>query len=83
MGGKIKVPTPSGMIDLKIPAATSSGKKMRLKGRGIPAKQPGDFYVTLMVILPDELTDKEKDLFQELQQISSHFNPRAKLGLGK
>ncbi len=83
LGGKIKIPTPSGMIDLTIPAAISSGKKMRLKGRGIPAKQPGDFYVTLMVVLPDELSDKEKDLYQELQQVSSHFNPRAKLGLGK
>jgi len=83
LGGKIKVSTPSGMIDLKIPDAISSGKKMRLKGRGIPAKQPGDFYVTLMVVLPNELSDKEKDLYQELQKVSSHFNPRVKLGLGE
>jgi curved DNA-binding protein len=83
LGGKIKVPTPSGMIDLTIPEAISSGKKMRLKGRGIPAKQPGDFYVILEIVLPDSIGDKEKALYKELQQASSHFNPRAKLGLGK
>ncbi len=83
LGGKIKVPTPSGAIDLKIPTAISSGKKMRLKGRGIPAKQPGDFYITLVIVLPEELNDKEKKLYQELQQVSGYFNPREKLGLGK
>ncbi len=83
LGGKIKVPTPSGMIDLKIPPAVSSGKKMRLKGRGIPAKQPGDFYVTLMIVLPESLSEKEKALYQELQEANNQFNPRRKLGLGK
>lgn len=83
LGGKINVPTPSGIIDLKIPSAISSGKKMRLKGRGIPAKQPGDFYVTLVIVLPESLSDKENALYQELQQANSHFNPREKLGLGK
>ncbi len=83
LGGKIKVPTPSGLIDLSIPAAISSGKKMRLKGRGIPAKQPGDFFVTLIIVLPESLTEKEKGLYQELQRANSHFNPRAKLGLGE
>ena len=83
LGSKIKVPTPSGMIDLKIPAAISSGKKMRLKGRGIPAKQPGDFYVRLMIVLPENLSEKEKALYQKLQQANNQFNPRAKLGLRK
>lgn len=83
LGGKIKVPTPKGAVDLKIPAAVSSGKRMRLKGRGIPGKTAGDFYVTLEIVLPDELSDKEKTLYQELQQASSHFNPRAKLRLGE
>ena len=83
LGGKIKVPTPSGIIDLKIPASISSGKKMRLKERGIPAKQLGDFYVTLMIVLPENLSEKEKTLYKALQQESSHFNPRKKLGLGE
>jgi curved DNA-binding protein len=81
LGGKIKVPTPSGPIELKIPESTSSGKKMRLKGKGIPSKQPGDFYVTLMIVLPDSLNEKEKKLYQELQQANNQFNPRSKLGV--
>jgi curved DNA-binding protein len=83
LGGKVKVPTPKGAVDLKIPAAVSSGKRMRLKGRGIPGKTVGDFYVTLEIVLPDRLSDKEKTLYQDLQQASSHFNPREKLGLGE
>ncbi len=83
LGGKIKVPTPNAIIDLTIPACVSSGKKMRLKGRGIPAKQPGDFYVTLLIVLPENLNDKEKSLYQELQQVNNQYNPRTKLGLGK
>lgn len=83
LGGKVKVPSPSGVIDMKIPSAISSGKKMRLKGRGIPAKQPGDFYVTLMIVLPEHISEKEKALYQQLQQTSNHFNPRGKLGMGE
>jgi len=83
LGGKVKVPTPSGVIDMKIPSVISSGKKMRLKGRGIPAKQPGDFYVTLIIVLPEKVSEKEKALYQQLQQTSNHFNPREKLGMGE
>ena len=81
LGAKVQVPTPAGMVDLKIPAASSSGKRMRLKGRGIPAKAAGDFYITLEIVLPDKLSDKEKELYEALQQEASHFNPRAKLGV--
>ncbi len=52
---------------------------MRLKGRGIPAIKPGDLYVTLMIVIPDKLSEQEKALFQELQKKLGHFNPRAKL----
>ncbi len=83
LGAKINIPTPSGSVDLKIPEAVSSGKTMRLKGRGIPAKQAGDFYVSLMIEIPKQLSDKEKALYQQLQQENSQFNPRAKLGRGK
>ena len=53
LGGKVQVPTPAGKVDLKISAGVSSGKRMRLKGRGIPSKIPGDFYVTLEIVLPE------------------------------
>lgn len=80
LGGKIQAPTPTGKVALKIPPCTSSGKRMRLKGRGIPGKTPGDFYVTLEVVLPDQLSDKEKSLYETLQKEASSFNPRLKLG---
>jgi len=81
LGAKVQVPTPAGKIDLKIPLGTSSGKRMRLKGRGIPAKIAGDFYITLEIALPNKLSDKEKSLYEALQQEAGSFNPRAKLGV--
>ena len=80
LGGKVQVSTPSAdKIDLKIPPCISSGKRMRIKGRGIPGKPPGDFYIQLKIVLPDNLTDKEKSLYKVLQQEAGNFNPRKKL----
>ena len=80
LGGSIKVPTPNGAVDMKVPAGSSSGRKLRLKGRGIPAATPGDFYVTLKVVMPDTLSDKAKALYAELAQEQA-FNPRAGMGV--
>ncbi len=81
LGAKVKVPTPDGVVDLKIPPGSSSGKRMRLKGRGIPAKTPGDFYVTLRIVMPKTIDAEQKALYEQLQKASSDFNPRAKLGV--
>ncbi|OQK15670.1 cytochrome C biogenesis protein [Methyloprofundus sedimenti] len=81
LGANIQIPTPAGKVDLKIPPASSSGKRMRLKGRGIPAKVAGDFYITLEIVLPDKLSEQEKSLYQALQREAGNFNPRAKLGV--
>lgn len=79
LGSKIQVSTPTGKVDLKIPPCVSSGKKMRLKGRGIPGKTAGDFYILLEIKLPETLTDKQRSLFEALQKESKNFNPRMKL----
>ncbi|MCK4710769.1 MAG: DnaJ domain-containing protein [Gammaproteobacteria bacterium] len=81
LGGKIKVPTPAGKIDLKIPPGSSSGKRMRLKARGIPGKPDGDFYVTLEIVLPKRLSEKEKSLYRELQKQAGSFKARSRLGV--
>lgn len=81
LGAKIHIPTPSGKVELKIPHGSSSGKRMRLKGRGIPAKKPGDFYITLEIVLPEQISEKEKALYEALQQEASSFNPRSKMGV--
>jgi len=80
LGGKIKLPTPAGKLDLKIPPGSNTGKKMRLKGKGIPARKPGDFYVELKVMVPPADSDKAKELYRQMEKELA-FNPRAALGV--
>jgi DnaJ-class molecular chaperone len=54
-GAEVTVPTPSGQVQLKIPAGTRSGRRLRLKGKGVPnlkTKAQGDLYVTVRVQVP-------------------------------
>lgn len=80
LGAKVKVPTPNGSVDLTIAAGTSSGKKLRLKGRGIPGKTPGDFYVITQITLPPADNDAAKELYRKMEQ-ELPYNPRSKLGV--
>jgi len=75
LGAKLKVPTPSGMVDLKIPANSSQGNKLRLKGRGLPAKQPGDLFVVITIALPPADSKEEKALYETMAKQMA-FNPR-------
>jgi curved DNA-binding protein len=76
LGAKVKVPTPAGTVDLKIPPGSQAGKKLRLKGRGIPARQPGDLYVVLQITLPPADNEQQRRIYEEMKQEFS-FNPRA------
>ena len=78
LGASIKVPTPSGAIDLKIPANSKAGKKLRLKGRGIPAKTPGDLYVVLQIVLPPADDEKSRATYKRMQE-EIPFDPRASM----
>jgi curved DNA-binding protein len=80
LGAKIKVPTPEGNVDLKIPANSRQGNKLRLVGRGLPAKTLGDLYVVLQIALPPANTDQAKAVYQNMQQ-TLDFNPRHSLGV--
>jgi curved DNA-binding protein len=80
LGAKVKVPTPGGVVDLKIPANSVQGSKLRLKGRGLPAKQPGDFYVVLTIALPPADSEQNKAMYENMAQ-QMDFNPRAALGV--
>lgn len=80
LGANVKVPTPSGAIDLKIPANSGQGRKLRLKGRGLPGKQPGDMYVVLQVVLPPADNEAARDLYRQMQD-QLRFNPRAAMGV--
>ncbi len=70
LGGEASVETLAGTIALKIPAGTSSGKRIRLRGRGMPKlntlDEYGDLYVRIMVTVPYDLTDPEKDEIEKM-----------------
>ncbi len=76
LGASVKVPTPAGAIDLKIPSNSQAGKKLRLKGRGIPAKTPGDLYVVLQIVLPPADNDKARAIYKRMRE-TLEFDPRA------
>ncbi|MGD8350273.1 MAG: DnaJ C-terminal domain-containing protein [Gammaproteobacteria bacterium] len=80
LGATVKAPTPSGTVDLKIPANSSSGRKLRLKGRGIPAREPGDFYAVLQIALPPAETEAAQQAYRDFEK-NTDFNPRSKLGV--
>ncbi|MEP2031391.1 MAG: DnaJ C-terminal domain-containing protein [Paracoccaceae bacterium] len=79
LGQKIVLPTPDGKVDLKIPKNARSGQKLRLKGKGLPARPPGDIYATLRIVNPKIVSPKEQELFETMARDTS-FNPRAGMG---
>ena len=67
LGTSVNIPTPAGStLELTIPPNTKSGRKMRLKGKGIPSKEPGDFYVVPNIVLPEAQSAAQKAAYQEL-----------------
>jgi curved DNA-binding protein len=80
LGASVKTPTPGGPVDLKIPAGSHAGTKLRLKSRGIPAATPGDFYVVLQIALPAANDDKAKEAYRAMAE-AIPFNPRTRLGV--
>jgi len=78
LGATVKIPTPGGIVELKIPEGSASGRKMRLKARGISGDPPGDCYVILAIALPPADSEAAKDLYQKMAQ-EMKFNPRARM----
>lgn len=77
LGGEANVPTLDGHQRVKVPAGTSSGRRIRLSGKGFPAgagKSAGDLYAELTIAVPKTLTDRERELFEELAKVSD-FEP--------
>jgi curved DNA-binding protein len=81
LGATIPVPTLGGKVELKIPAGSQTGKKLRLKGRGLTSqKHSGNQYITLAIMVPVPATDTDKELFRSMEK-SMRFNPRNNLGV--
>ena len=81
-GGKVNVPTPKGPVTMSVPPNSSSGKVLRLKGRGAPTRQGGhgDLYVTLAIVLPEEPDEKLRHFVDEWSR-DRRQNPRSKMGV--
>ncbi|CAN5215255.1 DnaJ C-terminal domain-containing protein [soil metagenome] len=80
LGATVKVPTLAGVVDLKIPAGSESGQKLRLRGRGLPHTAAGDQYVVLQIVTPLADTPEAIALYQQMAKELA-FNPRMKLGV--
>ena len=77
LGATVKIPLPDGShADVKIPANSRSGRKMRLKERGLPSKPAGDLYLILEIALPTADTPRAKELYEQMAKELA-FNPRA------
>jgi curved DNA-binding protein len=77
LGATVPVDTPGGEVKLKVPPGSSSGRRLRLRGQGMPNPrgQPGDLYAELRIVLPRQLSGRERELFEELSRVSN-FDPR-------
>ncbi|MGW3417338.1 DnaJ C-terminal domain-containing protein [Streptomyces phaeochromogenes] len=78
LGATVPVPTPSGATaKVTVPAGSSSGRRLRLRGEGMPGPRGanGDLYTELRIMVPPRLSDRERELLEELAAVSS-FDPR-------
>lgn len=78
LGATIKTPTLSGAVDLKIPQGSQSGRKLRLRGRGLGGKHRGDQYVVLLIVTPPANTDSARALYHRMAS-ELPFDPRRDL----
>ncbi len=81
IGGQITVNTPAGKVNVNIPRNSHSGTNLRLKGKGLPAKQPGDLFLQMNIVLPPLSTDEKSNeeqlqAWQYLHDVYSDFKPK-------
>ncbi len=78
LGATVTVPTLSGIVEMKVPPESQSGRKLRLKGKGLPGTPSGDQFVLLQIETPPADTDAARRAYQRLAE-AAPFNPRARL----
>lgn len=76
LGASVPVPTLAGAVDLRIPAGTQSGRKLRLKGRGLPGQPPGDQLVEISIRVPSAESDAQRQAYEALQAQFANYDPR-------
>lgn len=80
LGSTVSIPTLGGTVELKIPANSQAGKKLRLKDRGLPGSPTGDQYIILQLVIPPAKTVEDKQLYEKMAQTMA-FNPRVQMGV--
>jgi curved DNA-binding protein len=79
LGSEAEIRTLDGQVRVRIPAGTSSGRRIRVRGRGFPGgrnEEPGDLIAELRVVVPPTLSERERELYEQLRKASSP-SPRA------
>ena len=76
IGGSAEVNTPAGVLEVTIPAGWSAGRKLRLKGKGLPAATPGDLYLELQLTTPPADSAEAKAAYEAFAQAFPRFQPR-------
>ena len=74
------VPTLDGKVDLLLPAGSQTGRKLRLKGRGLPGDPPGDQYVVLQIVVPPADSEAVRAFYERMAR-EIPFDPRAGMGV--
>jgi curved DNA-binding protein len=78
LGETVSVPTLGGKVELKVPAGSQSGRRLRLKGRGLPGNPPGDQIVTLRIDTPPADSETARKIYEDMRS-KLPFNPRRDL----
>ncbi len=79
LGATVSAATPDGAVDLKIPPGSQAGRKLRLRGKGIPGKEPGDLYAELSIVIPPADSPAAVEAYRAFEQ-AFMFKPRAEPG---
>ncbi|MEV0128648.1 DnaJ C-terminal domain-containing protein [Dactylosporangium sp. NPDC050688] len=82
LGAQVPLDAPGGPVRVGVPAGTPSGRRLRLRGQGLPNPRghPGDLFAEVRIVVPATLTGPERDLFEQLRAASA-FDPRAPGGV--
>jgi curved DNA-binding protein len=77
LGATVAVETPTGSARVRVPAGSSSGRRLRLRGRGLPKRGggSGDLHAIVKIVVPKELSDRQRELYEQLAE-SSSLDPR-------
>ena len=78
LGATVPVPTPRGRVDLKVPAGSQSGRRLRLRERGLGKERRGDLFAVLQMVTPAADTKSAREFYERMQR-EFDFDPRASM----